>query len=632
MRLTSRQTKIIQLLSRNSDGLTGASMLHELDCSLRTLRSEISTINQNAGGKLILSSNKGYLLDTCFFDTLTFETERPEKQDIYLLLKAFLFDREEWDLYDLEDTFYMSSGTLTNRLKAANQLLQEYNLQLSIKNGRVALRGKEYDKCQLINHLILAETTPAFLNLENCSDYFVDMDIPHLKQLVRDAISKHEYYIEDFYAENLYLNIIIALSRMRRNYHIEPIDNFHANTDSTEYQIAQSICAAYAQHYPSFTCQENDIRYIAMIITGHVKSRFFKERNVLLSDSVNQDFIDIVTEALTQTFHHYMLNIDQDSFLSSFLLHIHALIQRARTGQYLQDLTIGNLRDNCPFIYDVAVFLTKQLEDAFAIHIPDSEIGYIAIHIGFAIETATRESDAIKILLICSDYHDNARQILEKLRQEHSSDIEIIQIASLYEHSKLNNSTDLIVTTIPLQMVGKNIIEISPFYTTVDALHVDSAIKACQKEKESRKLHQLLLSSFHEKLFFINDELRTKEDAIRFLGGQIEDFGLAPSGFTDSCLQREQTSSTCFFNLFAIPHALQMNARKTMFAVLISPSGILWDDDVKIHLIFMITVNAHDRKEFMKIYNSIIQYLWDKDKAYTLAQVRNFHEFLDFFQ
>ena len=65
MRLTSRQTKIIQLLSRNSDGLTGASMLHELDCSLRTLRSEISTINQNAGGKLILSSNKGYLLDTC---------------------------------------------------------------------------------------------------------------------------------------------------------------------------------------------------------------------------------------------------------------------------------------------------------------------------------------------------------------------------------------------------------------------------------------------------------------------------------------------------------------------------------------------------------------------------------------
>lgn len=507
-------------------------------------------------------------------------------------------------------------------------LLKEHNLELYIKNNVVKIKGNEYDKCRLIKFLLLNESNSLFFDLENCSDYFLDIDISLLKRIIKDAIFEYNYYIEEYYAENLYLNIIIALSRMSKNFHIEYPDFLSPEKSSEEFQIALKICHSYMRHYPSFSYQENDVRYIAVLITGYIKP----QEITASSDFISSEFCSIIRGILMHTFNYYMLDIDYESFFSSFMLHVHALVRRVRSEQYLSDITVEDLRTSCPFIYDVAVYLSKQLEQAFQITIPGSEIGYIAIHIGFAIENATHENNTLKLLLLCNDYHNASHRIQKKLEESYSDSIEILYVSSYYELHKFQNSADLIISALPLEIIGKRIVKISPFYTSLDALHIDEAIKQCLKENESRKRQQLLFSCFHDKLFFINDSITTKEEAIQFLGNKIEKFGLAPSGFTASCLQRESASSTCFFQLFAIPHALEMNAKKTMFSVLISPGGILWDKNSQINLVFMIAMSQNDRKEFMKIYTSIIQYLWDKEKARALSKVKNFTEFLGFFQ
>lgn len=628
MQLTQRQKEIIRIIAQSQKEITSEQLLPELKCSLRTLRNEIQKINHSAKGKLIHSSNKGYSIDKHLFNTTDFEIEEAPNQDIYQLLKVLLFEKENWNFYDLSDAFYMSESTLYKRLKSVSAFLKKYNLDLVIKNNNVNIKGKEYDKCRLINFLILNESNPLFLDLESCSTYFLDMNVAFLKQIIIDAVSEFGYYIEDYYAENLYLNIIIALSRISKDFHMEQLDSSSLQKNSEEFQIALKICHSCSRHYPSFCYQENDINYIAMLITGYIKPQTTFPSSV----AMNPTFCNAVKDILIHTFNYYMLNIDYESFLSPFLLHVYALIKRAQNHQYLQDITVEDLRTSCPFIYDVSVYLSQQLEKAFQIFIPASEIGYIAIHIGFAIESAIQKNDTLKILLLCSDYHNISRKIQEKLKDEYADSIEIYYASSYYELRKLQNMADLIISVLPLEIIGKHFIKISPFYTALDAAHVNEAINQCLKENERRKRHLLLLSCFHDKLFFIDNSINTKKDAIQFLGDKIEKFGIAPAGFTTSCLQRERASSTCFFQLFAIPHALEMNAKKTMFSVLISPDGILWDEDSQIHLIFMIAVNRNDRKEFLEIYTSIIQCLWDKEKARSLSQVKNFTEFLDFFQ
>ena len=183
--------------------------------------------------------------------------------------------------------------------------------------------------------------------------------------------------------------------------------------------------------------------------------------------------------------------------------------------------------------------------------------------------------------------------------------------------------------TQPLRLVGRRILSISPFYTMMDHINVDNAIHACLQEKGKNYRNQFLSSFFHEKLFFKGDDFRNKEEIIRFLGQKIIDFGLAEEGFVESVLKRESLSSTCFFETFAIPHAMDLNARKTMLCVLVSEAGIPWDEH-RIHIVLMIAVQQKDRKEFMKLYNGIVQSLENPQKVKQLISANSHVEFINY--
>lgn len=169
---------------------------------------------------------------------------------------------------------------------------------------------------------------------------------------------------------------------------------------------------------------------------------------------------------------------------------------------------------------------------------------------------------------------------------------------------------------------------ISPFYTADDDMKIDRAVRQCINEKKKTYRNQLLSAFFREDLFFKTDILETKEDVICFLGQKIIDCKIAEDGFIRSVLKRENMSSTCFFNTFAIPHAIDLNAKRTVFCVLISEKGIQWDTH-KIHIVLMIAVHQKDRREFMKIYNGIVRSLEDQEKVWDLVRCDTYLEFMD---
>lgn len=179
-----------------------------------------------------------------------------------------------------------------------------------------------------------------------------------------------------------------------------------------------------------------------------------------------------------------------------------------------------------------------------------------------------------------------------------------------------------------LAVIGKQAVTITPFYSQHDKQKVEYALQQCLQEKEGKQQKKLLRSVFHEKLFFKTDEYQDKHSVIRFMADNIVNLNFADDSFTDSVLKREAMSSTCFFDTFAIPHAIEMNAQKTMLCVLLSEKGILWDN-IKIHIVLMIAVQQKDRKKFMKIYSTIIQALWDKEKAAKLLKSQTLQEFME---
>lgn len=624
-RFDSRKAKIIQLISANKEVVTGKTLSLSLNLSLRTIQAEIAAINKEL--PLIQSSNRGYTISQEYYAKLNTQFLKEQDNEEHMILRKLIFDT--WCIDELAEKSYMSTPTLERKIKALAPFLAQYQLQIKRSNMLVWIEGDEFSKRKLFNYLIFQEAGPAFNGPDNLKSYFPDLDVEKIKSIILNSINKYHYYVKNNFMANLILNIVIALSRMRSNNYIgHTLNKDLKKSESVEYKIALEICNQYMNHC-HITPSESDIDSLAILLYGQILPLEETEMDTVGVGILQPEFITEISDLLLSVFNYYMINVDFSDSLYNFALHVDGMIHRTKNLIPNNNDLYCNIKFSCPFIYEVALTIARKIADKYGTVITDTEIGYISIHIGYLIEHSSENKEKAIVTLFCNDYYHMGDILRKKLLDNFSDLIELIVIYSGNTEELLSTKSDLIFTTQPLQLIGKNIVSISPFYTMMDHINVDNAIHACLREKEKNHRNQFLSSFFHENLFFRNNNFKNKEDVITFLGQKIIDFGLAEDGFIKSVLKRENLSSTCFFDTFAIPHAMDMNARKTMLGILISENGIPWDEHC-VHIVLMIAVAQDDKKEFMKLYNGIVQSLENPQKVKQLISAKSHVEFINY--
>ena len=536
-RFTKRQKKIIKEISSSNDYITGKSLSLILNVSLRTIQSEVAEINKVL--PLILSTNRGYSLDYNMYKALTLQLSEDEQNLEHIILKKVFFHTPHYNIDDLADSLYISTTTLEKYFKTINKTLENFDLKISRNNNTVFVVGNELNKRKYLNKIIFDEINPAFNSIDNLTNYFEGIDVDKIKIIILNSINKYDYYIDNAYYNNLIVNITIALYRMRTDHYVsQPINNISDHSDNIESKIANEICTQYSAHC-NIAPTKDDIFYISSLLEGIIKPI---NQNHLISskDILSEDFIEDIREILLNVFSYYMLEINFDEYLYSFALHIHGLIKRANSIQSSGNDFLYNIKKNCPFIYDVSVNIAQKLNKKYNIHIADSEIGYISIHIGYLIESSNTDSDKVSILLLCHDYHHIDSNIEKKLLDNYDNFITLKLFNTNNSSTLIDAYSDLIITTQPLNLIGKEVIVVSPFFTMMDQINIDNAIHKCLENKQKIKRNNMLSSFFDKKLFFKSNNFSNKEDVIKFLGQNVIDYGLCKDGFIESVLEREQ--------------------------------------------------------------------------------------------
>ncbi|EOZ5987578.1 transcription antiterminator [Enterococcus faecium] len=623
MSLSERQKKIILILLEEKRELTGELISRQLGKSLRTIQNDIYEINQDFP-KLIASTNKGYSVnpDQLSSNQLELETNYLEEKKIQ---QKIIFSLTPLNIDSLAEEFFMSTSLLNKHLKKFKKQLNQFDLNLAREQNMVFIKGEEYNKRLFIRDMIFSEIGIGHKSLDAVTGYLTTLDSKHIESIVISTIKKFNYYIETPYLTNLLINVLITLSRIETSKLLEN-KNFDISTNSIEYKIAKEICERLQFHwYVEIT--DKDIEYIAISIEGQIKS---KET----INPINENYQETIRIKLIiqKVFNYYLLNLDYEEILPNFIKHIEALLKRGISKQFVASNIISTgIRETAPFIYDVAVYLTKLLEDEFNIKIPADEIGLLSIYIGYVIEQSSPKSQLIKIGLCCPDYHHFSSKLMNQLKEIFSNQIQIVFVEQQIPTINQIEKVDLIISTIKFNCMGKNFVLISPFFSDSEKNNVMNEINLIQKNKDNEENKRILSKCFNKELFFKNKGIKTKKESIDFLGQALVDEGICTTSFINSVHRREQLSSTCFFNLFAVPHAIELNATKTQIAVLIEEKGVEWDPDISINCIFMIAVCREDRKKFMKLYNSIIQVLCNPISIHDIITTGTFDDFLDIF-
>lgn len=624
MTLSNRQIQILSILRQSNTPVSSTALSQKTGVSKRTIISDIQDINSEK--KIILACRDGYLIngseDNDVAVLLSGQTSETDK----MIIKTLLSSRTPVQVQKLMDDLNISSTSLQKSICSINSQFEDCNIQIVRTKKEVRLEGNEINKRELMGILIHRESDEFFSDIENLNDYFPGVDACEALKLINQVLKKSGYRVKEYYTVNFLINVLVILNRSP--YHKGLRDEIPDLPDSYEetkiagdliYSIEKNIQIVY-DDYPS------TVHELSRIMYGFIE----KETKTTVVSTIHlmpEGFVDSIRTILQETFDSYHLNINYESFLNVFAIHVYELIRRCNGSIDFVPSSVS-IQQSDPFVYDVAVFIAGKLHEQFSINLPESEINLIAVHIGYAIEQSDNFSDKPTIAIISNNYHGIADRIIDQIQQIYGQQFQIAGVWENISDIPFNTASNaFIISTSRISQAPFSICYISPFLTLNDQKIISERLTAYLRIVKNREFSRLFyLYSSHD-CFIIRHQKMTKKEVIHELADIAVKNGDVNEDFEKHVLLRERYSSTAFYNKFAIPHSDKQEAKRTRLYIMVNSAGIAWDDQT-IHIVFLIAIDHRASIEFRRLYNSIIETLYRNDSI--LANINKIQSISDF--
>lgn len=624
--LSMRQRRIVQLVASSIEPLTGQQLANELGCSVRTVQAEIMRINGRE--PVLASSNRGYRIVEAGLEAVHNQLENvggvaePLEHSI---LKNLLLDRMRMTVDDLSLQLNRSASVIERRLASVRAVLEANGLELVRESGALVVHGPEDSRRILLGQLISCEAKSSFMFQSGRSAELDEMDYSFVCDIAARAIHLEGRYVEPGYESGLYMNMAIALFRLRSDAHVQRWTCESGDMDAEE-RIACSILTSYIGRWP-IAPRAGDVAYLAALLRGFTRPKGIEvERRI--DDEMEAAFVRKIGYLVNEAFEPFLISVEDDERLSVFALHIHDLIRRADAGQAADSGLLETIQQTYPFVYEASQLVCTSIEDSFGIKIMPEERGFICLHLGVFIGAAEQRKPLVAV--VADAYQGIATRLRNRLIARFGDEA----VFMLADERMLEEAAfDLVISTRALPGIARMTVLVSPFIRDEDLVEVERGLLACH-DAHGETLRSKLDEYFDETLFFRADAIGcidgvsvgTRDEALSFLAGKLQRAGIVDEDFLASVEARERAGSTCFLELFAIPHAIEMNAQRTVFCVLVSECGIMWDK-VLIHVVLMIAVHADDRSNFMTLFDNVARALCDKARVAEMARSRTIREF-----
>lgn len=625
--LSERQQRIVSLLASSAGPLTGSELAQELGVSVRTVQAEVARIN--GGGARIESSNRGYRLhrnpgdSAVGHDGLDRGATPSDPADVVLrvLARNLVTGEEGPTAEDLGELLFMSRTAVERVLGEVRERASRQGLALARTRGRIRLTGDDDARRRLLSRLVVDEATggpSAGGPVEPVSEL---LDLGFVRDVIGRCARRENRYVEPGHETGLATSVAIALFRMRCPSGLSRVEG-GGEKNNVELRVATAVCASYAHRWPIRACVE-DVSQVASLLVGWMRPtqpRETRSRHVERDARVE----DVVRDALAP----YGISVEDGPALRGLVLHVDQLVRRSDGQSVADDGLLEGVKRSCPFLFEVSQVVAGALSERLDVTVDESELGFLCIHLGLVVGELA--DDRPRVALLSTTYRSVDRALRDQLVMhfgDRASICVFTRAAEALDEARAG-SVDLVVTTRPLRGLPVPHVLISPLLLSDDLLAIGEALR---HRARSGRLAQLRSTRpfFSEELFVRDDgaSVRKRDEVIDELCARLEAAGAVGPEFGASVRSREAAGSTCFFERFAIPHAIEMDARRTAFCVLTSRAGVRWGGPV-IRVVLMIAVRREDRERFMSIFDSTVRALGTPELLPRLERARTLDDFL----
>ena len=610
-----------------------ASIMGVSERSIKNYISEINSVEKN----LIHSSRKGYQIDAERGKTVIQSKKKNIPQNSqerinYIITQILYNDADQGsrtDLYDIADEIFVSFETIKKDMYKVRKKFLEYDLYLTSAGSTVTVEGNELDKRKALSNILYEEFADHIMSMDVIKNIYPWCDLELLQKIIETKCEEYHYFINEYALTNLMLDIVIGIDRMKKERTFENEKREDKRIGIREQELARNIATEIENHF-HVTYSATEFEELTIILLSHLMKMDFSAINKEnLEKMVGSECVNIVKQLNDILKNTYFVDIDNLDFIIKFTLHIKNMLVRLRNGYKIKNPLVTHIKNTCPLIFECAVDVSNKIHELTNYELSEDEIGYIALHIGGNLETQKTKRKVISCALLYPQYYDFSNKMVEELKNHHQEHLDVKTVITSVDEIKKLDKTDLIITTIPISnLVRMETVLITPFLNEKDDKEISSMMDKIILRKKKAKLKQHLMQISNPEFFYKNREFSGKEEAILFMADIMKKEGYVDENFDTEIFERERQASTAFDHI-AVPHSLQMNAKKTgMFVLLNEKKPIIWNEN-PVSIVFMFAVSREERAIFHDVYDNLIVLLLDKTNAVKVVESATYIDFIE---
>ncbi|MDU6523397.1 MAG: PRD domain-containing protein, partial [Enterococcus sp.] len=373
-----------------------------------------------------------------------------------------------------------------------------------------------------------------------------------------------------------------------------------------EFEVAKSIMHDYGNQ-AKIIIPDVEIIYFSFYL---ISQRLMFSASDDHSLSVPKDLKEGVMKALKLLDQIYHSNFSEDEqLLSGLIMHLARDMYPLLFNFYIENSFITTIKKEYIQGYYMAVSFANDLKKSLHLHLPENEIGYIAIHFASFIERSKTKN--VKIAILTSRHQSVGYLLKKELERRYTNASITTPMCDKADFDKASLSEyDLIVSFGPISLNQHNVIIINGIPVEKDYRAIDNIMK---------KMNYVFVTKID---YFTREKYTNKEKLLR---GLLSSIGTPE--MMESILDREEFSTTDISDGIAIPHPLlTSNLEKTKIAVAIQEKPLDWGSQF-VDLIIMIVPGKDDQKMTSRIMEEIYHIIKDPELLETAKKATNLEEF-----
>ncbi len=450
--LSERQREILNILLNKESPITIGEISKLLDVSNKTVRNDLDRIEEfllpysnikiekkpGVGTWLYADECSRQFIKELVIKDCDYIEPWSSKERQFYIIQRLLRAPESITMQMLADELYVTRATIYRDLEDVEKWLDQYELKLNRKQKcGIEILGTESNWRKAAAEILVAlkkdEGIKKVINnqqknydngVKSCMDYnnvkqlIPDIDFQKIGEIIGQAEEKMGYLFSDEAFTCLLIHIAISMERLKHKKDIEmDKKQLEVIKGKKEYEIAEWIAGKIEEEF-RIAIPEAEVGYISLHILGAKI-----QENTYLVDDITNDLLDDMDLSIVKLANEIILLIgnilsvdftEDERLLIGLVLHLRPTINRLKYGLRIRNPLLTEIKEKYPSIFGASWAASVLFEKHFGLRVTEEEIGYIAIHIGAALE---RQSRKARVVVVCSSGIGTAQLIATRLKK-----------------------------------------------------------------------------------------------------------------------------------------------------------------------------------------------------------------------